>query len=96
MLKCQIFDALVATIGGTLQYGHALGKQTGNNTLILIIKTDSQNGIMIAYQHISAAVTGLGLVFFEGKRLAGQIGLQLAGGRIDHVAAGLAAESCRT
>jgi hypothetical protein len=34
--KCQIFDALVAKSGGTLQRCHAFWKQTGDNTIMCI------------------------------------------------------------
>mgnify|MGYP000706480832 CR=1 FL=1 len=60
--------------------------------MILIIKSNTQDDILMAHQNITRAVTGLVLVFVEGKGFAGQVVLQLAGGRIDNMKAGIVAE----
>ena len=71
----------------------AFWQQTDDNASILFIKPNAQNGILITYQHITAAVTGSGLIFSEGKCLAREESQQLPGGYIDHVAAGPMAKS---
>ena len=79
-------------MGNILPYGHAFGKQTGYNILFLFIKPNTEDGILMAHQDVSRAVTGLVLVFVKGKGLAGQVVLQLTGGRIDDIMAGVVAE----
>ena len=60
--------------------------------MILFIKFNTQDDILMAHQNVTRAVTGLVLVFVKGKGFAGQVVLQLAGGRIDYVKAGTVAE----
>ncbi|MGD8992577.1 MAG: hypothetical protein PVI00_14065 [Desulfobacterales bacterium] len=45
----------------------------------------------MAHQNLTRAVTGLVLVFVKAKGFAGQVILQLAGGGIDYIEAGIPA-----
>jgi hypothetical protein len=52
-----MLNALVAIGCGILQCGSACRKQTVNNTMILFIKTNWPGGILMAHEHVTAAVT---------------------------------------
>ena len=73
----------------------AFGEQAGNNTLILFIKPNAQNCILITHQNITCAITGLVLVLIEGKGFAGEVVLQLIGENIDYITAGIVAKCGR-